>query len=102
MAQICKLSPSYLTKIFNENFKTTPVQYLIKYRIEMACRLLQRSDMRIEDIALQTGFGSGNYFSRIFKSVVGVSPKDYRKEQNLELLTAQETQELIVRYEMLK
>ena len=102
MAQICNLSPSYLTKIFKENFKTTPVQYLIKYRIEMACRLLQRSDMRIEDIALQTGFGSGNYFSRIFKSVVGVSPKDYRKEQNLELLTAQETQELIVRYEMLK
>lgn len=102
MAQICNLSPSYLTKIFKENFKTTPVQYLIKYRIEMDCRLLQRSDMRIEDIALQTGFGSGNYFSRIFKSVVGVSPKDYRKEQNLELLTAQETQELIVRYEMLK
>ena len=36
MAQICNLSPSYLTKIFKENFKTTPVQYLIKYRIEMA------------------------------------------------------------------
>ena len=102
MRRTCNLSPSYLTKIFKENFKTTPVQYLIKYRIEMACRLLQRSDMRIEDIALQTGFGSGNYFSRIFKSVVGVSPKDYRKEQNLEFLTAQETQELIVRYEMLK
>lgn len=102
LSDICSLSPSYLTKIFKESFQVTPIQYLIRYRIEMACHMLLQNNLRIEDIALQTGFNSANYFSRIFKSVVGVSPKDYRKEEHMETLNQQELQQLIVRYEMLE
>lgn len=102
LADICSLSPSYLTKVFKENFKVTPIQYLIRYRIDMACHMLLQSNLRIEDIALQTGFNSANYFSRTFKAIVGVSPKDYQKEEHLESLNQQETQQLIVRYEMLE
>lgn len=102
LSDICNLSPSYLTKIFKESFQVTPIQYLIRYRIEMACHMLLQNDLRIEDIALQTGFNSANYFSRIFKSVVGVSPKDYRKAEHMETLNQKELQQLIVRYEMLE
>lgn len=87
--------------MFKDNFKVTPIQYLINYRIKQSCQLLLQSDLRIEDIALQVGFNSANYYSRIFKSVTGISPKDYRKEEHIEILTQEETQQLIVRYEML-
>lgn len=101
LSDMCNLSVSYLTKIFKDNFKVTPIQYLINYRIKQSCQLLLQSDLRIEDIALQVGFNSANYYSRIFKSVTGISPKDYRKEEHIEILTQEETQQLIVRYEML-
>lgn len=101
LADICCLSPSYLTRTFKENFKVAPIRYLIHYRIEVACHLLQ-GELRIEDIARQTGFSSASYFSRIFKQVMGVSPKDYRHTEHQESLHRQEIQQLIVRYEVLE
>ena len=94
LADICNLSPSYLTKLFKENFKVTPIQYLIRYRIDMACHMLLQGNLHIEEIALATGFNSANYFSRIFKSIVGVSPKSYQKEGHMESLNQKESQQL--------
>ena len=68
----------------------------------MACHMLLQNDLRIEDIALQTGFNSANYFSRIFKQIMGISPKDYRRQEHIETLNSKEAQQLIVRYEMLE
>lgn len=102
LADICNLSPSYLTKLFKENFKVAPIQYLIEYRIEMACQMLIKTDLSIEDIALQTGFNSANYFSRTFKSVVGISPKDYRKRECQKIISLEESQQLITRNEMVE
>ena len=102
LADICLLSPSHLSKIFKENFKITPIQYLIHYRVEVACHMLLQDDLRIEDIALQTGFNSANYFSRIFKQIMGISPKDYRRDGHIEALNSKEAQQLIVRYEVLE
>lgn len=100
LSEICCLSPSYLTKLFKDNFHVTPIQYLIQYRIKAACHLLLQEDLRIETIALQTGFGSSNYFSRIFRQVMGVSPKDYRRQEHTEALKQEEMQQLVVRYEV--
>ena len=99
---ICCLSPSYLTKIFKDSFKVTPIQYLINYRIERACHMLLQEDLSIEDIALKNGFNSANYFSRIFKQVVGISPKKYRHEEHIEMVNSKESQQLIVHYEVLE
>lgn len=102
LADICCMSPSYLTKMFKETFKVTPIQYLIRYRLDMACQLLLQNHLSIETIALKTGFNSANYFSRIFKQIVGVSPKDYRRQEQIETLNQKETQQLIVKYELIQ
>lgn len=100
LADICNISPSYLSKIFKNNFKMTPIQYLINYRIEQATHMLLLNNLSIEDIALRNGFSSANYFSRIFKKVMGVSPLKYRQEGQQEFLSGKESQQLTVHYEL--
>lgn len=102
LADICCLSASHLSRIFKENFHVTPIQYLIHYRVKMACHLLLQEDLRMETIAQQTGFSSANYFSRIFRQVMGVSPKDYRRQAHTQALQQEEIQQLVVKYEVLE
>jgi AraC-like DNA-binding protein len=51
-------------------------QYLIRYRINAAFNLLQTTDMSITDISLKVGFSDINYFSRCFKKILGVRPRE--------------------------
>ena len=46
--------------------------------IDRACQLLLHTNMKINQVALKLGFDDPYYFSRIFKKIVGTSPKDYR------------------------
>ena len=52
--------------------------YLIRYRIQKAKHLLAAGDKTITEIALEVGFSDNNYFSRVFREEVGVSPLAYR------------------------
>lgn len=70
----------YLTRLFKEQFNVTINTYLLQLRITYAKRLLRFSDKSIEDIGIESGIGEAYYFSRVFKQVEGISPKDYRKE----------------------
>lgn len=47
-------------------------------RIEKACDLLVSSDIRIEEIAFDVGFGSREHFSQVFKKICNMSPNSYR------------------------
>ena len=65
---------------FKKNTGTTPGAYLLNLRIDYAKRLLhQKSDnkMTISEIAFLSGFYDQRYFSRMFKNIVGLSPRDY-------------------------
>ena len=53
--------------------------YLIAQRISKAELMLANSDLRISDIAMNTGFSSISTFNRIFKTAKGCSPNDFRK-----------------------
>ena len=57
---------------------TSPSAYIRSVRMNIAARLLRESQLPIADIALQTGFATTKYFSRIFKETYGVLPKEYR------------------------
>jgi AraC-like DNA-binding protein len=81
LAAACNVSSSYLSKRFKGSLNCSPIQYLNKHRLEIACSLLLRSPMRIEDVAAEMGFSSANYFSRLFKSAMGVSPRKYRERE---------------------
>ena len=76
-------SRSYFTSCFHKYTGVSPQEYLLQYRMKEGCRLLLSTDMKIQDIAEKVGYDSGLNFSRIFRQVYGVSPKEYRKKRNI-------------------
>ncbi|MFA5101493.1 MAG: AraC family transcriptional regulator [Candidatus Omnitrophota bacterium] len=69
---------------FKEETGTTPTEYLIRMRIDNARKLLEQqrtSGAMIKEIARLSGFSDPYYFSRLFKSKIGVSPSYYLTEQ---------------------
>lgn len=79
ISEIFGLSKSYINIIFLKNTQHAPMDFYIKLKIREACKLLRSSDLYIFEIAQRVGYNDQYYFSRIFKKVVGVSPKEYRK-----------------------
>lgn len=78
-AKMCKLSQSRFTHIFKEITGSSPQQYIIKTKIDRAKELMAFTDKNISEIAEAVGFTDQNYFSRIFKKSVGVTPTQYRR-----------------------
>ena len=70
----------YLSKIFKETYGTTVNNYLISKRITRAKQLLRFTDMTVDEIGVAVGMGDANYFSRMFRKVEGISPREYRKQ----------------------
>ena len=70
----------YLSKIFKETYGTTVNNYLISKRITRAKQLLRFTDMTVDEIGNAVGMGDANYFSRTFRKVEGISPREYRKQ----------------------
>lgn len=69
---------TYFSKLFKELFHENFVSYLEKVRIEKACELLAEG-VRMEDIAVQTGYNSVYVLRSAFKRIKGVTPNEYRK-----------------------
>lgn len=78
-AEYMHLSPSW----FSSKFKTCTGlgfrEYLTRIRVQKACEMLLDTNLSITQIAMDTGFNDSNYFGSAFKKVVGVSPRNYRK-----------------------
>ena len=70
----------YLSKIFKETYGTTVNNYLISKRITRAKQLLRFTDMTVDEIGVVVGMADANYFSRMFRKVEGISPREYRKQ----------------------
>lgn len=78
MASEIRVSLPHITREFHAQMGLTPIRYLIKLRIEHAIRLLLSTSYDIQDIAQQCGFQSSNYFAKVFRKEVGLSPSRYR------------------------
>jgi two-component system response regulator YesN len=74
------VSPEHLSRLFRHETGTTFVDYITQTRIRKAMRLLLKTNIKIHEIALQTGYSSQHYFSIAFKRVFGVSPVEFRKK----------------------
>lgn len=70
----------YLIKIFKETYGSTINGYIIAKRITRAKQLLRFTDMTVDEIGNAVGMGDANYFSRTFRKVEGISPREYRKQ----------------------
>ena len=76
-------SSGYLTKIFFQSYETTPSKYIISLRISKAKHLLSYNhELSIKQIGEIIGYHDQGYFSRIFKKQTGVSPFEYRENDN--------------------
>jgi YesN/AraC family two-component response regulator len=74
------LSPVYISKIFKEETGESPINYLIKIRLEKAKDILLNSDSgSIKNIANQVGYDDVYHFSKLFKKYYGISPLYYKK-----------------------
>lgn len=74
------LSKNHLMCIFKEKTASSPMEYFTQLRIQKACELLQTSHHNIKEISSMLGYDDPYYFSRVFKKVMGYSPKHYRSK----------------------
>jgi signal transduction histidine kinase/DNA-binding LacI/PurR family transcriptional regulator/CheY-like chemotaxis protein len=75
------ISADYLTDCFHQELGITPMTYLRRYRMLRARALLETTDLPIIQVAMQTGFSDGTYFTRTFQREVGMSPRAYRRSR---------------------
>lgn len=78
LAKMCNLSTRYFNKIFKIYFNTSPKQYILNKKIDIAKGLLVSDKKKISEISEICGFNDSYHFSRMFKKVVGVSALAYR------------------------
>ena len=76
------ISQSYVSRVFAKKLCYGFREYINLLRIERAKRLLATTDEPVLDVMLECGFKNQSSFNRIFREIVGVSPKQYRKNEN--------------------
>lgn len=74
------LSPAYLSRIFKQETGMTFNEYLNQVRINKARELLQQRELRMTDISLLVGYGDQSYFTKVFKRMTGMLPREYREK----------------------
>ncbi|WP_099467386.1 response regulator [Konateibacter massiliensis] len=73
------ISPYYFSKLFKEETGENFVKYVTNIRMNKAKELLNNTDMSMKEIGLRIGYADPNYFSRIFKKNIGVTPTEYKE-----------------------
>lgn len=71
-------------RVFRRVLGQTPVQYLTAFRLEQSLKLLNSTELSIQEIAAQVGFGTGSYFTERFREALGCTPSDYRRRHTPE------------------
>lgn len=74
LAEMAHMSPRHLLRTFREATGLTPIEYLLRKRIQKATHLLQTEDMNVTEAAFAVGFADSNYFSRQFRKITGQRP----------------------------
>ncbi|MCD8151455.1 MAG: AraC family transcriptional regulator [Clostridiales bacterium] len=75
------VSKSTALNLFRKYLHTTPIDYLISYRLKQAALLLSKTEKKIYTISCETGFNNVDYFCRLFKNRYHLTPTQYRAEK---------------------
>ena len=81
-AELSKLyyqHPNHFVRFFKKKTGMTPQKYIMEKRIQMAKRLIEQTELKFSDIAVQTGFCDAPHLSKVFKKFYSLSPQEYRK-----------------------
>ena len=78
ISSFCGLNRSYFSKVFRDTMGESPQGFLLHYRMARAAQLLTESRLPISTISTMVSYPNQLHFSRAFKNVYGISPRDYR------------------------
>lgn len=84
IAKICGLNRSYFGKIFKDFTGKTPQQFLLTYRMIKATELLKLTKLSIREISNAVGYTNQLHFSRAFKNIYNISPKEWRNKHQMQ------------------
>lgn len=78
MAEELGITRTYVSTLFTQHMGCGFVEYLNSVRVDRACSYLEQSYFKTYEIAYKVGFKDEKYFSKVFKKIKGVSPREYR------------------------
>lgn len=79
LAEQCSMSETHFRRLFHEYMKMTPVDYVNMVRVQMACELMKKANDSMNDVAIKCGFVTTSTFNRNFKTMIGVTPYQWKK-----------------------
>ncbi|WP_438433876.1 AraC family transcriptional regulator [Gorillibacterium sp. sgz500922] len=83
LAAALNLTRKYLSRLFKEETGVSPQQYLLKYRLGKAAELLSTTLLSVKEISFSVGYKDPLLFSRMFKQLYRLSPRQYREVNRL-------------------
>ena len=83
IAAFCGLNRTYFGRIFKDTVGKSPQQFLLNYRMTKAAELLKLTKLSISDIGNAVGYPNQLHFSRAFKNVYGISPREWRNNNQI-------------------
>ena len=82
LASTAHVSLSNLYRDFKSATGLSPIEYLIRLRVMRGAELLRQGKLNVTETAFQTGFNDSNYFSRKFRQIMGISPRQFISNDN--------------------
>lgn len=79
LARVANVHPAHLARIFRDRLGMTPGDYVRQVRVRRGAELLKDSELSIAEVALRCDFYDQSHFSRTFKRVLGITPRQYRR-----------------------
>ncbi|WP_343704583.1 AraC family transcriptional regulator [Chitinophaga sp.] len=83
VAAAVNLSTSHFSSIFRKKTGFSPMEYFNHLKMQKACQLLQFTTLRVSEIGQAVGIEDQYYFSRLFHSLMGLSPREYRNKKEI-------------------
>ena len=83
IAEHCYVSPTYLSRLFVQNTHTHIMEYIKVVKVRMAAARLAHEEISFTTLALDLGFSSVQHFSKTFKEITGMLPKEFKESLRL-------------------
>lgn len=78
IAKVINISPNYFATKFRKEVGLSPIDWLNRERVRIACDMLNNKEANILNVAMECGFQSSQYFGTVFRKYVGRTPTEYR------------------------
>lgn len=79
ISEYCNITPQHMNHLFRRHYDTTPVAFINTIKIAASKEMMRNTSLSVKEIAYELGFDDPHYFSRLFRKIEGVYPRDYQR-----------------------